>query len=721
MSTIIYLSRWRALPGFTLLALSAVISSTVYAQTTDETHKAKSGVEEILITTKYTTNDRLDTATGLGLTLYETPQSVSVMTSQRLQDQDLRSLTDVINNAAGVSSVATDSARHRFSARGFAIDNYQIDGVPMSWSSGGDAGETQSSTALYERVEVVRGATGLLTGAGNPSASVNLVRKHADSKVLTGSANVSVGTWDTYTATADVSTALNRSGSVRGRAVVNYEDGDSFRDLAGDETTVFYGVLDADVTDNMLLRVGASYQDNQPTASTWGGLTPWFSDGGRTDWERSKTIGADWTSWASTVQNQFADLIYDFGNDWRLKLNVNRNVNEADLMLLYMSGTVDRETGLGLNPSPYNAETERDQISFSAQLSGSYSLFGNTHDLTVGAISSEQDFISQTRARSDVAPVGNFFEWDGSYPQPTWGEQSVATNLNTKQEGLYAATRLEVTDAFKVILGGRVSNWEQTDHIDGSGDFSADNIFTPYAALLYDLSEHHSLYTSYTEIFQPQSERDRNGDYLDPIDGINYELGLKSRFFNDALHTTISLFNVVQDNLAQPDGNITIPGTVPEEQAYRPAEGAEATGVELEVVGQITDGWDISVSYTNFDAEDAKGDAVNTNQPNELFKLYTTYQFSGALDKLTLSGGFNWQGGNYTDATNPVTKDPERLEQKSYSLVSLMARYDISSQLSLQLNADNVLDETYYSQIGFYSQLEYGEPRNITASVNYKL
>ncbi|WP_339897908.1 TonB-dependent siderophore receptor [uncultured Gilvimarinus sp.] len=715
-----YFSRRNALPGYALLALSAAISAVSHAQTESDRAESDSDIEEVLITSRFTTNDQLDTATGLGLTLYETPQSVSVMTSERISDQNLRSLTDIVNNAAGISSVSSDSSRDRFSARGFAIDNYQIDGIPMSWSSGGDAGETQSNTALYERVEVVRGATGLLTGAGNPSASINLVRKHADSKTLTGYVNASAGRWNTYTATADVATGLNRSGSVRGRAVVSYEDGESFRDLAGDETTVFYGVLDADLTDNLLVRVGASYQDNQPTASTWGGLPTWYSDGSRTDWERSKTIGADWTAWASTVQNQFADVIYNFGSDWQLKLNVNRNVNEADLMLIYMSGTVDRDTGEGLNPSPYNAETERDQMSYSAQLSGSYSLFGNQHDLTVGAISSEQDFISQTRARTDVAPVGNFFEWDGSYPQPTWGEQSVAADQNITQEAVYGATRLAVTDVFKVILGGRISNWEQTGVSYGSPvDYGNDDIFTPYAGLVYEINDHHSLYTSYTEIFSPQNSRDRNGDLLDPITGTNYEFGLKSRFFDDALHTTVTLFNVVQDNLAQADGDEIVPGSVPPAQAYRPAEGAESTGVELEVVGEITDGWDVSFSYTKFDAEDADGTAVNTNQPDELLKLYTTYRFGGGLDKLTVAGGVNWQGSNYTNATNPISGNAERLQQDSYSLVSLMARYDISSQSSVQLNADNVLDETYYSQIGFYSQLEYGEPRNITASINY--
>jgi len=696
--------------------------SSVAAEKTgsNPTEKA-TAVEEVVITGRFTTNDRLDTATGLGLTLQETPQSVSVMTYQRIADQNLRSLTDVVNNAPGISAKGLDSSRQRFAARGFAIDNYQIDGIPMSWSSGGDAGETQSDTSLYERIEVVRGATGLLTGAGNPSASINLVRKHADSKELTGTTRFHGGRWNTYGAMADVSNGLNSSGSVRGRVVFNHEDGDAFRDLAGDETTVFYAVVEADLGDNTLLRFGASHQDNDPTASTWGGLPTWYSDGSRTHWSRSKTIGTDWSSWASTVQNQYLDLIHSFDNGWKAKLNINRNVNEADLLLVYLSGTVDRETGLGLGASPYNAHTERDQVSYSFQLNGSYSLWGQDHDLTLGAIDSSQDFDSATRARSNVAEVGNFFEWDGSYPQPDWGASSPAVATTVDQRGYYGATRLSVSDKFKVILGARVADWEQHGLSYGADvNFGDNGVVIPYVGALYDLTEQHRVYASYTEIFKPQNNQDINFNYLDPIVGESKEIGLKSRFLNDALHTTVTYFISLQDNLAQTDGPIIERPDGEAFQPYREAEGAESKGYEIEIVGQIADGWDISLSYTEFDVEDAVGNEVNTDQPHEMLKLYTTYRFRDALDKLMVAGGVSWEGSSYTSTFNAATGEPERLTQGDYTLASLMARYDVTDNLSAQLNIDNLLDEEYYNQIGFYSQLEFGEPRNLTLAMNYQ-
>ncbi|MEX0740774.1 MAG: TonB-dependent siderophore receptor [Pseudohongiella sp.] len=699
--------------------LTLTLCSVGYAQSSQDSAETGDSVDEIIVTSRYTTNERLDSATGLGLTLYETPQSVSVMTAERIADQNLRSLTDVVDNAAGVSARAQDSTRSTYSSRGFSVNNYQIDGVPIYWQPGNNAGETQSDTSLYERVEVVRGATGLLTGAGNPSASINLVRKHADSREFTSSLSASAGRWNTYGLTADVSTPLNASGTVRGRLVTHYQDGDSFRALGGDTKTVLYGVIDMDVTDQTLLRVGATYQDNEPTASTWGGLPTWHADGSRTDWSRSKTIGAHWTTWSSEVENYYVDLVHEFRNGWNAKLSLNNNVNASKQMLIYMSGAPDRETGLGMRPSPRNADTDREQTSISLNVNGDYQLLGRVHEVTFGVVDHTEDNIAFSRARSNIAPVGNFNQWDGSYPQATWGVRNTDIESTTDQFGVYGATRLSLTDQFKVIAGGRLADWEQAGVAYGTArSFGDTNVFIPYVGALYEFNNQHTVYGSYTEIFQPQNLQDRNGDFLDPITGESQELGLKSLFFDGALQTTVSVFDILQDDLGQPDGDFIVPGS-DNGQAYFAAEGANSTGYEMEIVGQLASGWDVSFSYTRFEVEDAAGNDVNTDNPRELLKLYSTYRFAGALNSLTVAGGVNWQGREYMNATNPVTGSSERLEQEAFSLVSLMARYDISANLSAQLNVDNLLDETYYSQIGFYSQLEYGQPRNVTASLRY--
>ncbi|WP_417465899.1 TonB-dependent siderophore receptor [Kordiimonas sp.] len=695
-----------------LLASPAVLTAPVLGQ---EGAERDDDIEEIIVEGSYTTSELLDSATGLGLSPQETPQSVSVMTFQRIEDQGLRSLTDIVMNAVGVSAKELDSTRFSFSARGFTIQNYQLDGVPLAWSPGGDSGETLQDTALYERIEIVRGATGLLTGAGDPSASINLVRKTAKHRDFTGFISVDGGSWNTYGVLADVAAPLNDAGTIRGRVVARYQDGDSFRDWGSDKKTVLYGTVEADVTDNLLLRAGASYQDNDPLGSTWGGLPTWYADGSRATWDRKKTIAPDWSFWASETSNYFATLDYAFAPDWSLKVNFNRNETSADLKLLYLYGVPDRDTGIGLGASPYRADTESNQNSVDFQLQGVFSLFGREHEVVFGGLHSKQKTEGGTYAASNVDPIGDFNAWDGSYAEPTWSsDRAISGDYNTKQTGFYAASRLNVSEAFKLVLGGRLSKWEQQGVLYGTPlDFGDSGVFIPYAGALYDLADDHTLYASYTEIFEPQNAQDRNGDFLPPVTGKNYEVGLKSKFFDDRLHTTFSLFLVEQDNLAQPDPGHLIPGTIFE--ASRAAKGTESKGFEAEVVGEILPGWKVSAGYTQFKAEDANGVGVNTSQPRKLLKVFTTY----SVGQLTLGGGFNWEGQNYTDTINPVSAQAERLVQGSYTLANLMARYDITDQLSLQANVDNLFDKTYYSQIGFYSQLAYGEPRRITVKARY--
>jgi outer membrane receptor for monomeric catechols len=130
-------------------------------------------------------------STGLPLTLRETPQSVTVVTRQRMDDENMLSLVDVMASTPGISVQNYDSERYSFNSRGFSVSNYMYDGIPTSFDTGYAAGESSLDPIIYDRVEVVRGATGLLTGAGNPSASINLVRKHATSREFKADMSVS--------------------------------------------------------------------------------------------------------------------------------------------------------------------------------------------------------------------------------------------------------------------------------------------------------------------------------------------------------------------------------------------------------------------------------------------------------------------------------------------------------------------------------------------------
>ncbi len=732
-------SQLRSLSATLLLCFYPPLSLAQDAASGTASQKShqEGSIEEMKVIGKYSVDQTktIDTATGLGLTVQETPQSVSILTAERMQDQNITSILDAVNNAVGVSSAEVDNVRNDFYARGFKIDSYQIDGVPTSWSLGGDSGETVADTVIYERIEFVRGATGLMTGVGDPSASINLVRKHAHNEELTGFVDVATGSWSKKSLAADVSSGLNESGNIRGRVVGRYLEADSFVDYYEDDKKTLYGVLEADLTDATLLRVGASYQNNNPTSTVWGVLPGFFSDGTRPDWDVSKTTAMDWNRWESTNTNYFASINHSFANGWELLANYNNLHYETEARLLYVSTPcnwatgecvyLDKETGAGLTAQRYRSDGESKQDSFDIQLKGDFNLFNQTHDFVVGALYADQSAKTFTQlplggnlcGGYDCVPVENFYEW-GDLHEPEWSDvRTQSQGSETEQHGYYAATRLSATDKLKFIVGGRVATWERNG-FDWSGivDYGNKDQFIPYAGALYDLTDAHRIYASYTEIFKPQNNRDTSGNFLDPLVGESAEIGLKSRFLDDRLQTTIAYFDIQQDNLAQKVTNFT--GTAEQSEAFFPVAGAQSKGVEIEMIGQPIDGWNISAGYSQFTIEDANGNDLKTDIATKQIKLFTSYQFGGALERLTLGGGVNWQNETYSAGINPVGQ-ADRLTQDAYALVSLMARYAITDDLNLQFNAANVTDEKYYSQVGYFSSYRYGTPRNYTLSLNY--
>lgn len=666
-------------------------------------------------TGSYTTGVPSNTATPLGLSLRETPQSVSVVTQQRIEDQGMQTVMDVVNNATGVSVNRYETSRAQFNARGFEINSLMIDGVPSIWSQQWSSGEVFSSLSMYDRVEIVRGANGLMTGAGDPSASINLVHKRARSKVLTGSVEMSGGTWNTYGAQADISSALNESGSVRGRVVAEYSDGDSWIDLHANQRQSLYATMDIDLTPSSVLWFGVSRQANEADAPMWGGLPTWYADGSRTNWGRSKTTAADWTRWDTVHENYFANFEHRLDSGWLARASYSYGDREADSYLLYVSGNPDRVNGTGMSAfaGSYLVKTKQDDASL--QASGPFNLAGRTHEAAFGYVYSKQKFNADSRTADAHPAVGDFNDWDGSVPEPNWSSLSFYQSGVTKQQGLYGVARFSLTDPLKLIVGTRFNRYEKTGS-DLPDDINKDAV-TPYAGVVFDVADNISTYVSYTDIFLPQSERNIDKQTLDPIVGKSTEIGVKGAFIGGRLNTSAAVFHIKQDGLAKATG-VNIPGTT-NEMSYEASEGATSQGFEFEVSGQIVSGWNASMGYTKFNIEDADGKDINTLYPRQLLRVFSTYRLPAELNRLTVGGGVNWQSRIYTVDPNVPGGGDGKFGQKAYSLVNLMARYDVSKQVSAQLNVNNATDEKYFDVFDAYGALTYGAPRSVTASVKY--
>ena len=670
------------------------------------------------------TADRSRAATPLNMALRDTPQSVSVITSQRIEDQALQTVSDVVNNVTGVSVNQYETHRAGFTARGFDIDNLQIDGVPTTWDQPWSSGEVVGSLATYERVEVVRGATGLMTGAGNPSAAINLVRKRAASKELAGSVEIGIGRWNERRAMADVATAVNASGTVRARVVGEIQRADSWIDLQKSRSRTFYGTVEADLAPRTVLSAGFSRQKNDPSGPMWGGLPYWYTDGSKTAWDVSKTSAAAWTRWETDYDNAFANLEHAFESGWKLRASFSQGDRKGDSALLNLSGVPDRATGLGMGAFAGSYITRTKQDDFSLHASGPFELAGRKHEAAIGYMHSKQKFNADSRAAdygSDYPPVGDFNNWNGAaYPEPQWGAPTFYESSVTKQEALYGVARFALTDALKAIVGARVTNYDKT----GVGAWSPayqlkhDNELTPYAGVVFDLNDNISAYGSYTEIFQPQNRKDLEGNILDPVVGKSYEAGVKGDFLDGRLNASLGLFRIKQDKLAQEVDLVDRDGGGPlaPEAYYRAAEGAKSDGFEFELSGELARGWNATAGYSQFSAKDAAGADINSVYPRKLFRVFTTYR----MGALTVGGGVNWESRTFTRDPAAPAGSSGLIEQDSFALANLMARYDITKQLSAQVNVSNLFDKKHFGMFAAYGAITYAAPRSVSASLKYR-
>lgn len=652
------------------------------------------------------------TATRLVLTPRETPQSVSVITRQKMDDFHLTSIDQVMEHSTGVSIVTYDSERTQYYSRGFAIQNFQYDGIPMSRNSAYSAGNTLTDMAIYDRVEVLRGATGLLTGSGDPSATINLVRKKPTRNFedhVTGS----VGTWNNYRGEVDVGGALNESGTVRARGVATYQDKQSSMDRYERKTGVLYGVVEADLTPSTLLTVGADRQDNKPTASTWGGISVLDSNGNFNPMPRSFNNGADWSHWDQYTRTTFATLEHSFASGWVTKLQLNHQTNGYDAALGGAAGGYpDPATGRGTSLwlGKFKGRTVSDAGDLYA--SGPFSLLGREHELVVGGSLAKRRWKNAGYNVSDGSSgdIDDYYQWSGNSPEPQWSSApSYTDDETTRENGLYATARWNLRDDLKLITGGRVSNYRnKVQQQDES------NVFTPYLGAVYDIDRHYSLYGSYSGIFRPQSNQDEQGRTLDPLEGKNYELGAKASFWDGRLNASAAVFQMVQDNYAIESGGTTPSGNA----AYRAIQGVKTKGWEAELSGQITPAWQVQAGYSHSVARQ-DGKRVATLTPSNQLSLYSSYRLGGGLAGLTLGGGARWQDKTWGDVGLPAGGTVVHTV-KDYWVLDAMARYEFSRQLSATLNIKNLMDKKYHTIFSWYGTYTWGEPRSVNVSVTYK-
>ena len=664
--------------------------------------------------------------------LRETPQSVSVMTRQLMDDQNVTTIDDVMERTPGITTYESPMGGKYFYSRGFKmLGQYQYDGVPLDM--GKDYVQADSFTAnmaIYDRVEVLKGAAGMLKGAGTASGAVNFVRKRPQAKPTT-SLSLSAGTWDNYRADLDTGGALNDSGTVRGRAAVSQQTRGSYMDIAKRQDQAVYAALDFDLDADTTLGVGASYEDVD-ASPCWGGL-PRYSDGKSAKLSRSTCLGQSWNDWQSQRATFFADLTHHFSDDWKLNVAAVHSRNLQDIKYAASEGTI----AYG-NPAPtansYAALMDYDHRDFGldAYLDGKFEAFGLAHELIIGANGSRgtQDDVY---AIQNLPTRVNIYQPDHHLAEPAndtfWPNmyRGGTVKETATQYGTYATLRLRLAEPLLFIVGSRVSWYEnrrQSNNL-AWGEWAVQDArtretgeVTPFAALIYDLDEHLSVYASYADIFQPQSSYATvDGAALKPQIGDNYELGIKGEWFEGRLNSSLALFRAVQKNTAETD-YLSVCPTSSDGYCYSDTGKTRAQGVEAEVSGELLERLQVSGGYTytqtktlkNIDSA-VEGGVSNSYEPRHMLRMWGDYQLDGALSKWSVGTGVNAQSSNYR-------VQGIKLEQAGYAVWSARLAYRVDDTWTVALNGNNVFDKHYYQTVGTAAWGNfYGEPRNFTLSV----
>ncbi|WP_078084886.1 TonB-dependent siderophore receptor [Microbulbifer mangrovi] len=657
--------------------------------------------------------DGADTATGLGLSIMDTPQSVSAIGSTQLNDFNMYNLNDALLAVPGIQVESVETDRTYYSSRGFDVTNFQVDGVGLPATYGNRNG--QSDTSIYESIQVVRGANGLMSGAGNPSATVNMVRKRPTDD-LQMSFSAIAGSWSSLRLESDVSGTL--TDGLRGRLVMTKEDADSYLDYYATDKSVAYGALEKDLGESTLLTLGASYQSSLADSPMWGALPLVYSDGTATNYDVSSNTSAKWAYWDNIEKEVFAELKHELANGWEVKGYYSTADIEGDSDLLYMYSLPDRETNEGLigYASKYTLEEDRDV--FDVRASGTYNLLGREHNLLFGYNWSEGSTteVSLYDYTNGFPWIGDFTEWNGETPvRPVYTDGLTGSDFEYEQSAVFAATRFRVTDNLSLVGGARVVNWEAEGVGYGTSKLTeVDGKVLPYAGVVYRVDDNYSLYASHTETFRAQDDIAEDLTFIDPTEGVNDEVGVKGQFLGGKVIATLAYYQTQQNNVAEFAGQTPDPINDQIMIDYYEGRDYDSDGFDLTVSGELIDGLNMEFSYAKVNIDNKAGNGLNRDFiPAQTVRLYASYR-PPMLDRLKVGGGLNWQ-----DDISRMHAAGHTIEQDAYATLQLFANYKVTEQLSFSLNGENLTDEKYISSL-YWDQGFYAAPRNFSASVNWR-
>lgn len=667
---------------------------------------------------------------GGGASLRELPQSMSVLTRQRLEDQNLASLGDALEQAPGVTLTQGTTFEYSYYARGMQITNLQMDGgAPMTLGLANHG--MYQDFAQYDRVEVLRGADALFGGSGEAGGTINLVRKrpldHRAAQI-----EASAGSWDNYRTAVDLTGPLAFDGALRGRIVATHQDRKFFYDVVDQRNTTLYGILEADLGADTRVALGGSV--GRMRGTPWFMGLPRYLDGRDLELPRSTSLTTRWSHHAHDTREIFARLERQLGEDWRFEASATRNRQVKDFTYARVNGGIDPITRTG-QVAWMRTYFEPEQTVADAHVAGSFALLGQRHDVKLGASwqRTQGNFANamgpmRSYVLDDFDPDGYWDPTDLTLRNSAWGQ---------RQHGVYGALTARLTDPLALIVGGRYSNFhfEQLDAAGQGTRYRERGVFTPYAGLTYDLDATWTAYASLAQTYKSQASRLAGplpGTSLDPVTGRNYEVGVKGSHAGGRYTSAVAVYRLERrgEAVRDPDYPDSVAGLDGSNCCWVDGGDVVSQGLDLELAGELLPGWQVFAGYTYNSNKNRQADSVRFSSvtPRHLVKFWSMVRLRGKLADWRVGGGVNVQSAHYVSGTantfNPASGQyngpsvPFRSSQAGYAVWNARAEYRIDANWLAAINVDNLFDKRYYQTVGPVGYWNwYGEPRSITLSL----
>lgn len=648
--------------------------------------------------------ERTKVATKTDTQLRNIPQSITVVTDQQIKDQDMQSMADVVRYVPGVQMAQGEGHRDAPILRGnTSTADFFVDGM---------RDDVQYLRDLYnvDRVEVLRGPSGMIFGRGASGGLINRVTKQAnwaDGHEL----GLNYGSWKNRRMTGDFNEAVNENVAVRLTAL--FEDSESFRDDADLERWAINPTATFRLSDATAVEVGYEHFDDDRTVDRG---VPSFN-GKPLKLDESTFIGNPDLSYATAkVDALNARVTHDFSDNVTL-VNQTRFADYEKFYQNVFSGKYTQATN-SVGISAYNNATDRQNLINQTDLTIATSALGMEHTVLVGGELSRQvtENFRETGYFTAIGPN----EKDSSvtlpgtrYLGPVDFRQSATDADNrsvTKTAALYLQDQIQLSSQWELILGARYDKVkiDLDNHRDGQQLSSSDDLVSPRAGLIYKPLDVLSFYTSYSKAFVPRAGEQLAGltattETLDPEEFTNREVGVKWDI-NQRLAATVAVYRLDRTNVAITDPNDSSRSIL--------VDGQRVDGVELGLTGNLTDAWQVIGGYAYQESEIKTPGATNGHKiaqvPRNSVSLWNRYNFNSQWG---VGLGAVYQNAVYAHADNAV-------ELPSFLRVDAAVYYAVSPDLRLQLNVENLLNEEYYASAHSNNNILPGSPRAFGVGAN---